>query len=294
MTDSSDMDTFDSITSGEGDAGATVVEPQQEILQPAGQQRDEQGRFATTAAEPIAEPEQPGAIETHAENGNKTVPVGAVQDERTKRQAAQAEAEALRREIAELRGMVTAQRQPAPQQQPQEVKTPATIWDDPDNFIQNQLSPVQQQMQEMREMMWESQAAQAHTAEKLEAAKAAAQALAGTPAGQQLHSEIMAGGNPYSNLVKWHERQQTLATVGNDPQAWLNAELEKRMADPAFQAQVIERARNGAAVQPGTRSQPVTSIPPSLSRIPAGGHVAAGEPESDAGVFASVTSGRRG
>ena len=219
-----------------------------------------------------------------------------MQEERQKRQEAQRRADDLERQLAELRGQVTTltqQRQPAAQQPQQEQ--PATIWDDPDNYLKSQLSPVQQQMQEMREMMWESQAASApgSSLEKVEAAKAAAEAIAGTPAGQALYSEIMAGGNPYINLVTWHQRQQTLATVGNDPQAWLNAELEKRMADPAFQAQVIERARGGA-VQNGNRSQqPVTSIPPSLSRIPAGGNLAATEQESDVGLFASTTSGRR-
>ncbi|NOV17877.1 hypothetical protein E5S70_17650 [Ensifer adhaerens] len=289
MTDIS----LDELMSGDGTATPeTTTEIQQTELQPAetGQQRDEHGRFAPKAETPaIVEPEQPGAIETHAENGNK-VPVGAVQAERDKRQAAQHEAETLRRELAELRGQVTlltTQRQ-QPAQQPQEEKAPASIWDDPDNFIQSQLSPVQQQMQEMREMMWESQAAQAHTAEKLEAAKTAAQALAGTPAGQQLHSEIMAGGNPYSNLVKWHERQQTLATVGSDPQAWLQAELAKKMADPAFQAEVIALARGGA-VQNGNRSQPVTSIPPSLSRIGTGGNAADDGDVSDGALFSHAT-----
>lgn len=291
MTDIS----LDEILSGDGNAMPETTDIQQTELQPedTGQQRDEHGRFAPKAETPaVVEPEQPGAIETHAEPG-KGVPVGAVQAEREKRQAAQHEAETLRRELAELRGQVTLlttqRQQPAPQT-PQEVKQPATIWDDPDNFIQSQLSPVQQQMQEMREMLWESQAAQAHTAEKLEAAKAAAQALAGTPAGQQLHSEIMVGGNPYSNLVKWHERQQTLATVGNDPQAWLQSELAKLKADPAFQAEIIALARGGAVAQPGIRSQqPVTSLPPSLSRIPTGGNAAEDNDMSDGALFAHAT-----
>lgn len=291
MTDSSDMDDFVSITSGTGETETQTIE-KQEIIEPQqGQQRDEQGRFAANTADaPVFEHEQPPQAETHADNG-KAVPVGAVQAERGKRQAAEAEAEALRREVAELRGMVTAQRQPAPQ--PQQEKQPVTLWDEPETFIQSQLSPVQQQMQEMREMIWEGQAAQLHTAEKLEAAKAAASALMGTPAGQALYSEIMAGGNPYSNLVRWHDRQQTLATVGNDPQAWLNAELEKRMADPAFQAQVIERARGGAVQSASNRQQPVTNLPPSLSKLPAGGNTSASEMESDSGLFASTTSRRR-
>lgn len=273
--------TLDEIMSGGGEAVPAAIEEQQPE---AGQLRDEQGRFAANTADaPVVEHEQPAQAETHAENGNK-VPVGAVQEERQKRQEAQRRADDLERQLAALQGQVTLlsqQRQPA---QPQQEEKPVTLWEDPDNFIQSQLSPVQQQMQEMREMIWEGQAAQLHTAEKLEAAKAAASALMGTPAGQALHSEIMAGGNPYSNLVKWHERQQTLATVGNDPQAWLNAELEKRMADPAFQAQVIERARAGA-VQNGNRQQPVTSIPPSLSKIPTGGSQAVDGDMSDGALF---------
>lgn len=290
MTDIS----LDELLSGDGEAMPETTDIQQTELQPAdtGQQRDEHGRFAPKAETPaIVEPEQPGAIETHAENG-KAVPVGAVQAERQKRQEAQNENAELQRQLAELRGQVTLltqQRQPAAQQ-PQQEQQPATIWDDPDNYLKSQLSPVQQQMQEMREMLWESQAAQAHTAEKLEAAKAAAQALAGTPAGQQLHSEIMAGGNPFSNLVKWHERQQTLATVGNDPQAWLQSELAKLKADPAFQAEIIALARGGAVAQPGIRSQqPVTSLPPSLSRIPTGGNAAEDNDMSDGALFAHAT-----
>lgn len=285
---------LDDLLSGDGNAMPETTDIQQTELQPAdtGQQRDEHGRFAPKAETPaVVELEQPGAIETHAENGNK-VPVGAVQEERAKRQEAQRLAADLERQLAELRGQVTLlsqQRQPAAQQ-PQQEQQPATIWDDPDNYLKSQLSPVQQQMQEMREMLWESQAAQAHTAEKLEAAKAAAQALAGTPAGQALHSEIMAGGNPFSNLVKWHERQQTLATVGNDPQAWLQSELAKLKADPAFQAEIIALARGGAVAQPGIRSQqPVTSLPPSLSRIPTGGNAAEDNDMSDGALFAHAT-----
>lgn len=287
---------LDDLLSGDGEAMPETTDIQQTELQPVdtGQQRDEHGRFAPKAETPaVVETEQPGAIETHAENGNK-VPVGAVQEERAKRQEAQRRADDLERQLAVLQGQVTLltqQRQPTAQQ-PQQEQQPATIWDDPDNYLKSQLSPVQQQMQEMREMLWESQAASApgSSLEKVEAAKTAAQALAGTPAGQALHSEIMAGGNPYLNLVKWHERQQTLATVGNDPQAWLQSELAKLKADPAFQAEIIALARGGAVAQPGIRSQqPVTSLPPSLSRLPTGGNAAEDSDMSDGALFAHAT-----
>lgn len=290
MTDIS----LDELMSGDGNAMPETTDIQQTELQPAdtGQQRDEHGRFAPKAETPaIVEPEQPGAIETHAEPG-KGVPVGAVQAEREKRQAAQHEAETLRRELAELRGQVTLlttqRQQPAPQA-PQEAKPPASIWEDPDNFIQSQLSPVQQELQQTRNMLLQMQASQQYGADKVQAALEAAKALEGTPQETALEAQIMGGGNPFGNLVQWHERQQTLATVGNDPQAWLQAEVAKLKADPAFQAEIIALARGGV-VQNGNRSQqPVTSIPPSLGRIPTGGNQADDNDMSDGALFAHAT-----
>jgi hypothetical protein len=288
MADLSDSEVFDSIISG----GTAEPGDKQE---PTPQPRDEAGKFASPQPEPpvqaqapVAEPQAP-TPETPPAGG---VPVGAVKAEREKRQAAEADAEALRREIAELRGMVQAVRQPAPQ--PQQEKQPVSIFEDPDAFLQSQLSPVQQQLQEMREEVWESRAAVVHTQEAVDAAKEAANALAGTPQGRALHQQITAGGNPFDNLVKWHKQQQAYARVGNDPDAWLNAEIEKRMQDPAFLAQAVERARAGVSPTPQTR-QPVTSIPPSLSRLPAGGNAPqGGEAQSDDALFSATTSGRRG
>jgi hypothetical protein len=52
-------------------------------------------------------------------------------------------------------------------------------------------------MQEMREMMWEGQAAQTHGMDAVEAAKKAAEALFGKPEGAELHRRLTAGGNPF-------------------------------------------------------------------------------------------------
>lgn len=291
MTDIS----LDEILSGDGNAMPETTDIQQTELQPAdtGQQRDEHGRFAPKAETPaVVEPEQPGAIETHAEPG-KGVPVGAVQAEREKRQAAQHEAETLRRELAELRGQVTLlttqRQQPAPQT-PQQEQQPASIWDDPDAFLKSQISPVQQELQQTRNMLWQMQAAQQYGADKVQSALEAAKTIDNTPEGEIVAKQIFSSGNPFANLVEWHQRQQTLAMVGNDPQAWLQSELQKKMADPAFQAEVIALARGGAVAQPGIRSQqPVTSLPPSLSRIPTGGNAAEDNDMSDGALFAHAT-----
>ncbi|PST19726.1 hypothetical protein C7U61_14635 [Rhizobium sp. JAB6] len=255
--------------------------------------RDDQGRFATkTPAEaPAPVVDQPvAATPTEQQPIPGNVPVGAVKAEREKRQAAEADAEALRREVAELRGMVVARQQPAPQ--PPKEERPIALWDDPDAYLQNQLTPFQQQMQEMREELWESKAAAVHTPEAVQAAKAAAEKLFGTPEGNALHQQITASGNPFDNLVKWHKQQQAIARVGDDPEAFIQAELERRLADPAEQAKILERIRSGAASNP-TTAQPVTSLPPSLSRLPSGGNAAADNDMSDSALFSHATSGKR-
>lgn len=270
------MNELDEIMS---DSGPSASEVQTE--QPS-QTRDESGRFApaTPAAvitdAPVGEEHQQ---EEHHQQGG--IPKERLKAEADKRREAEASAEALRREIAELRGMVQASSQPKPQAT-QEERPPVTIWDNPEEFLNSQLSPVQQQMQEMREMMWESQAAGKHGADKIEAAKAAAQALAGTPEGRALHQQITSKGNPFDNLVAWHQQQQVFSRIGNDPDAWLEAELEKRLSDPAEQAKIMERMRQGATA---SRSQPLTNLPPSLSRLPSGGNQSADNDTSDGALF---------
>lgn len=286
------MNELDEIMSGAGEAM-----PETTTQEPTQQPRDEAGRFSTSSppanthvvaeieatGEATEEPQQPHP-ETKPNGG---VPVKAVQEEREKRQAAQAEAEALRRELAELRGMVMARQQPAAPQ-PQQEQKPASLWDDPDAYLQSQLTPVQREMQETREMLWEIQASSRHGAEKVEAAKKAAEAS--TPEEKAaLHRQLMAGGNPFDNLVKWHQQNQVMSRIGNDPDAWLQQEIERRLNDPAEQAKILERIRTGAAANT-SRSQPATNLPPSLNRLPAGGNQPADTDMSDGALFNFATS----
>jgi hypothetical protein len=254
------------------------------------QPRDDNGRFSQTAIDAGGENFDPVVNGNAPEDTNHSggIPAQRLKAEADKRREAEASAEALRREIAELRGMVQANSTPKPQQAPREEPQPATIWDNPEVFLGNQLSPIQAQMQEMRELMWEGQAAQTHGMETLAAAKTAAEALFGTPEGAELHRKLTSGGNPFDQLVKWHKQQQAFAKVGEDPDAWLEAELEKRLSDPAEQAKIIERLRTGAANQ-SNRSQPLLSLPPSLNRLPSGGNQAADNDMSDGSLFSHAT-----
>lgn len=280
------MNELDEIMSG--DSGAAPVETVTQQEQQPSQPRDETGRFASTQAqEPVAgQPviEQPVAEHAQPSGG---VPVGAVQAEREKRQAAQAESEALRREIAELRGMVQATRQPAPQ--PQQEQQPASLWDDPDAYLKSQISPLEQRLLAQAANFSMRMAIKEHGKEVFDAAEQALAQAANTPDGQQFISKLRASDDPAEDLIKWHKQQQAIARVGSDPDAWLNAEIERRLSDPTEQAKILERIRSGAASNTNRSQAPLTSLPPSLSRMPAGGNAPADGDMSDGALFSHAT-----
>lgn len=278
---------LDAILSDDGStapADTTTQVTETPPVEATSQPRDETGKFAPkqvdipAVVEPVADSHQ------QHDKPNNGVPVRAVQEERQKRQEAEASAEALRREIAELRGMVQARNQPA---QPKQEQQPATLWDDPDGYLKSQLSPVQSQMMEMKEFMSENLAVQAHGAESVAAAKAAIEQAARTPEGQQVIQKMMQSRHPFDDLVKWHKQQEAMQRVGSDPDAWLETEMEKRLSDPAYQAKILERIR-GTAASNTDRSNPAINLPPSLSGLPSGGNSAGDNDVSDAALFSQA------
>jgi hypothetical protein len=99
------------------------------------------------------------------------------------------------------------------------------------------------------------------------------------------YERVVQSPNRYDEVVKWHKRQNVLTSVGDDPNAWFESQLEARLADPQFQAQMLEKVRGGAARRP-----PVTELPPSLSNVTAARGNAADVVGdlSDASLWASV------
>jgi hypothetical protein len=97
------------------------------------------------------------------------------------------------------------------------------------------------------------------------------------------YERVVQSPNRYDAVVQWHRRQSVLSSVGDDPNAWFEKQLETKMADPQFQAKMLEKVRAGAAGRPAA-----TKLPPSLSRTTA---AASSGPEgvgdmSDASLFA--------
>jgi hypothetical protein len=123
-----------------------------------------------------------------------------------------------------------------------------------------------------------------HGADKVAAAE---QAFLNARAAQTLdpadYERVVQSPNRYDAAVQWHKRQTVFASVGEDPAAWFEQQLETRMADPKFQAQLLEKVRANAATRPA-----VTKLPPSLSKATAAASNADGSAGdmSDASLFA--------
>lgn len=265
-------------------ASETTQETQETTTETA-VNRDEHGRFASKAPEQTETVEQAEVTEGNRQHNN--IPPAAIADARQKARDTANENEALRREIAELRGFVQSmshRQQPQPQAQ---EPAKADFWENPDEWGNSLLTPIQQQLQQQNERWSRRFAEQQHGAETVNAAyQALGQAMQSGDAGALAeYQRLKQSDHPFGDMVEWHKRQETVKTVGSDPNAWFEAEMEKRLADPAYQGKVLERIRGTAATNTN-RSAPVTSLPPSLNRLPAGGNAPSDVDASDAGIFA--------
>lgn len=277
MTDQNDLDGFLASAGIPAEAETvteTVATPQTEP-NPA-VNRDEQGRFAPKAneAEPTAtvDPVTPAPA---AEPTTGHVPLAALHAEREKSKET---ARQLQQAMAMLQAL---QQRPHPAQPQPKAKD---FWEDPNGFVASQVEPVQQLVQQGTLRTSKMLAVQAHGREKVqEAYEALGSALNTDPQARFAYQQIMASDHPYDEMVSWHRRQQAMARVGSDPDAFIEAEIAKRMSDPAFQAKVIEQARGTATGQSPT--QPLTTVPPSLARIPTGGNAAVEPDMSSQGLF---------
>lgn len=259
----------------------TVTEP---VAVVPGQARDEAGRFATQQEQEAAAAVEQASQPDHEQHAPGTVPQGALHAERSKRQAAEAKLETFNREMQEMRQQIQRLSQP---QTPQQEAAPVTIWDDPDAFLKNQLSPIQTALLTQKAEFSRMIAVKDHGAEVFDAAESALEQAAATPEGQALIQKLQASAHPAEDLIKWHKQQQSMTRVGNDPDAWFQAEYEKRLSDPAEQAKILERIRAGAS--PASRSNPITNLPPSLSRLPSSANQADDNDMSNDALFRHAT-----
>lgn len=235
------MQDLDAIMAGrDASASAPTTEQATERADTAQRERDEQGRFAAKQEQqapetPPAQTETPTPPEAAQTPPTEAKPNGMIPQQAL--HAEKQKAKALERELAEIKQLLQRQ-QPQTKQEPAPDPLAAFV-SDPTAFFQQQVTPVQQQMSEMREMVQELHAAQAHGLDKVAAAKQAAEALrdAEDPGLPALIGRLRQAANPFDELVRWHSEQTRLSKYGDDPEAYINAEVERRMAAASQQQQ---------------------------------------------------------
>lgn len=219
------------------DEAAATPEPEQAKVAPQAEPQEE----------PQAEPEGTGETAeppSAPEEKSKEVPFVALMDEREKRQAAQREAEELRKRIAEY------------ERQNQGEQSKPDFYEDPEAAIQRQVHAA---------IMHQSR----FSAEKEYGKEAVQEAYEYFVANPREGLELNGHPSPFHAAVELRQRQKKIAEMGDDPDAWVNAQVEARLAERLSQS-------------PAPKAPP-----PSMSKAPSTG----GEKLSPGSAFDDVFGG---
>ena len=161
-------------------------------------------------------------------------------DEREKRQAAQREAEDLRRRLAAYE----AQKAQTP---------PPDFYDDPEARLQAERAQVHNALWNERLNTSELVARQAHGEDAVNVAREAFMSEAQqNPA---LAVELRRQQHPYDFVVNWHKRQRVLAEVGTDPTAY-RAKIESEVRERVLAELAASQPQKPAAPPPSLAAAP--------------------------------------
>ena len=260
--DTNDKELFDSALTDEPIEQVTADETVSEQPVNDGQPRDDQGRFATKAEEPPAA--QPVATEPQGKD-EAFVPSWRLRELREEREAAIERANRLeenyQRQLRELQAKLP---KPEPQKAPD-------VFEDPNGFLQHgvqqAVDPISQQVSKLTEFYSRKDAIREHGEDKVKAAYLALDQAAnsGDAEARAVVARVKQSMDPFGDMVVWHSKQSVFQQIGNDPNAWFEKELEKRLADPQFASAQLQR------IQAGVRQQPQNNtikLPPSIGKVP--------------------------
>jgi hypothetical protein len=291
------------------DVSSTPADPS---LPPAGQRRDELGRFASVA---VTQPETTEAAPAPEEGGlvssaeGDLVPSWRLREEREAREAyASRLAERDRQLTDALNYLRQMQVQATPPPQPIDP-----IGDLP-GFHQSLAGQLEQLRNELSGQIRTQQLESNLQLTRLQAGPElfdnAYRAFVETASGDQGFARaIVASPNPGAALVNWYRQALTLNQIGPDPEAWFAERKAALLSDPEFLQQAVEAARNyqpGAArasgqMRPGgaAPTSNVTVLPPSLMRMrgsstseATAANPGGDDPLSDSSLFAFATKQR--
>src|SRR6185295_16033482 len=224
--DIEDKELFDSALNDEP-IEVAADEPVTEQPVVDGQPRDDQGRFATKA-----EPEPVAAEPQGKEEGY--VPSWRLREMREEREAVErrfTETQAQwQRQIAELQSRL-------PKDEP---KSAPDVFEDPNKFLEygvrQHVDPIRSEITQLREEYSKKWAEKEHGPEKVKAAYDwVAQGMQSRdPEVAAVYQRAMQSMDPYGEILKAHQQKAVYSEIGNNPKAWFEKELERRMADPQF------------------------------------------------------------
>jgi hypothetical protein len=249
---------------------------------------------------PVQQPapqQQPGQQQPQQQQ-DAPVPAGRLREESEARRRAEREATDLRARLAAY------EVQPRQQQHPEKK---LDVFDNPSGFVQQEIKPhleqMNQQFQMMREMMSADNATRLYGEPSVTAARAALeQGMARhDPHAWATYNRAMASHDPYGVITRAHMDRQTLTEIGGDLETYKKRVLEEALKDPEFHKQVIQAAKGQAAASGSQVNRPAqitqSKVPtlPSLSDIGAAGADEQQMEPSDEALFrAAVSAKRRG
>lgn len=207
--------------------------------------------------------EEPVAPEAPVSEPEASIPSWRLREEAEARRVAEQRAGALEQRLQQVAAHIQqAQAQARARQQagtPDFFANPAAATL---TLIQHAVGPYAQEMRQQLMQLSRSVAEGRYGDEKVdEAERAFMDARAKQTLDPADYERVVTAKNRYDAVVQWYRRQNTLSKVGADPDAWFEHELSTRMANPEFQAKLLDVLRGDAATRPG-----VTRLPPSLSR----------------------------
>lgn len=208
-----------------------------------------------TQAEPTVQTEQPvqqqvqtptpPAPDPQVSQQPRTVPLPELMEERHKRQLAEREREASRRELAIYQQFLEAQRQAQQQPPIDPVTDPEGAWHALKREQQEIARTLQEQAIHQRANMSEMLARREHGDAFIDEARDAA-----IQAG--LNRNFMNQPDPYAALAQWYRSQKVASEVGTDLTAFLEKKKQEWLREQSVQAKI------GSAQAP-------QNLPPSLS-----------------------------
>jgi hypothetical protein len=259
----------------------TPVEQQPE---PRNDGRDEQGRFAPKAPEQQAQPPEQQQEPPQEPADRQAPPPGFIPQQAFDARMAKAEEKWLEK-YSNLEGQLSAamrQLQGFQQgQRPQpEAPQPPDFFENPDAAfkarMEESINPLKQSQQEIVENFSRMMATDKFGDEAVSKAEAELKTrVNANPHGMRaVYMRIMNSPHPYGELVRWHKETAALSTYGDDPEAYIKAEVDRRIAamggqqqPPAQQTPAVMPSQFAGARNAGPNTAPVWSGPRPLSDI---------------------------